>query len=431
MTPTIKFTAMLGAALVAASSALGAQAVDARWEPWIGCWAPVAGEASPLRMLGASPRVCVVPAQGTSAVELVTIAAGKVVERARIEADYKPHQVSRDGCTGTETAHWSEFATRVYLSSALTCAGGVSRRGTGVISLSERYEFLDVRDLTSGKSTGVAVGRLAAADVDSATIPAEVRNALPPRTGASSSAALAAAAALTLADIADVATSADSSVTAAWLMERTRGLKLSINGKQLTALADAGVAPTIIDYVVALAHPAVFGFDAKAQAAGGAAGDQRLTGANRGFDSYSYPYGFPGYYGYSRYDDCYRYGAVSMLYGYGIDYGCNGYGYSRYGMYSPYGGSYYNGYYPPIIIVRSPDSGGGGLSMPSHGRVVKGQGYTSGGGGSTGTTASPSRGLTSGGGQTTSSGSSGSSGSASSSGSSGSSGGGRTAVKKP
>ncbi|MHB1311397.1 MAG: hypothetical protein ACYC3L_05195 [Gemmatimonadaceae bacterium] len=429
MTSTTRSLALLGVATLAASSALGAQTVDARWEPWIGCWAPVAGEPSPLRLLGASPRVCVVPAQGTSAVDVLTIAAGKVVDRARIEADYQPHQVSRDGCTGTETAHWSELGTRVYLSSALTCAGGVSRRGTGVLSLSERYEFLDVRGMTSGKTSGVSVGRLAAADVDSATIPADVRSLVPPRTSASNSAALAAAAALTLADIADVATSADSSVTSAWLMERTRGLKLSINGKQLAALADAGVAPSVIDFVVALAHPAVFGFDAKAQGAGDASG--RLTGQNRGFDAYSYPYGPLGYYGYSRYDPCYSYGAVSMLYGYGIDYGCNGYGYSRYGMYSPYGGSYYNGYYPPIIIVRSPDSGGG-ASMPSHGRVVKGQGYTSGGGGSTGTTASPSRGLTSGGGgQTTSSGSSGSSGSASSSGSSGSSGGGRTAVKKP
>jgi len=431
MTLTTRFSLMLGAALIATSGALGAQAVDARWQPWIGCWAPVAGDASPLRMLGATPRVCVTPAQGTSAVEIVTIAGGKVVDRARIEADFQPHQVARDGCTGTETAHWSEYGTRLYLSSALACTGGVSRRGTGVLSLTERFEWLDVRGVNSGKTTSLAVGRLTTADADSASIPAEVRNAMTVRTVTSSTTALAAAAALTLADIADVSTNVDSSVTSAWLMERTRGLKLSINGKQLTALADAGVPPTIIDFVVALAHPAVFGFDANVRAAGGTSGNQPLTGQNRGYSSYSYPYGYGygsplGYYGYSMYDSCYGYGSVSMLYG----YGCSGYGYGRYGGYTPYYGPYYSGYYPPVIVVRPPD----GTNAPSHGRVVNGQGYTS-GGGSTGSSASPSKGLTSGGSSgSSSSGSSGSSGASSSSGSSGSSGGdggGRTAVKKP
>ena len=426
MTPTTRFSATLGAALLAVSSALGAQTVDARWQPWIGCWAPAVGEPSPLRLLGASPRVCVIPAQGTSAVEVITVAAGKVVDRTRIEADYQPHQVTRDGCSGTETARWSEFGTRLYLSSALTCAGGVSRRGTGVLSMTERFEWLDVRSMTSGKATNVSVGRLVASEADGVFIPADVMASIPPRTTATNTSVLAASAALTLADIADVATSADSGVTAAWLMERTRGLKLSITGKQLTALADAGVPPTVIDYVVALAHPAVFGFDVNTRVAGGALGNQNLTGQAGMFDRNSYPFGGMGAYGYSRYDSCYDYSAFSML----SAYGCGGYGYNgRYGMYSPYYGSYYNGYYPPVIIVRSDNTG---ASVPQHGRVVKGQGYTSGGGGSTGSTASPSRGLTSG---SSGASSSGSSGTSSSTGSSGSGdqggGGGRTAVKKP
>jgi len=426
MTSTTKISALLGAAMLAASSTLGAQAVDARWQPWIGCWTPVAGEPSPLRLLGASPRVCVIPAQGTSAVEVVTIAAGKVVDRTRIEADMQSHPVTRDGCTGTETARWSEMGTRLYLASAVTCAGGVSRHGSGVLSMTERYEWLDVRGMTSGKTASVSVGRLTAAEVDGGSVPADVMASIPPRTTTTNTSVLAASAALRLADIADVATSADSGVTAAWLMERTRGLKLSITGKQLTALADAGVSPAVIDYVVALAHPAVFGF-AGSGGAGVAAGNQTLTGQANMYDRGIYPYGGMGYYGYSGYNSCYDYNPFSMLYGYG--YGCSGYGYNgRYGMYSPYAGSYYNGYYPPVIIIRSDETG---ANMPQHGRVVKGQGYTN-GGGTTGSTARPSQGLTSG--SSSGSSSSGSSGSASSGGSSGSGdtgGGGRTAVKKP
>jgi hypothetical protein len=292
--------------------------------------------------------------------------------------------------------------------------------------MTERYEWLDVRGMTSGKTASVSVGRLVASEADGVFIPAEVLAAIPARTPATNTSVLAASAALTLADIADVATAADSGVTAAWLMERTRGLKLSITGKQLTALADAGVPPTVIDYVVALAHPAVFGFNVNTRAAGGASGSQNLTGQASMFDRNAYPFGGMGYYGYSRYDSCYDYSPFSVF----SSYGCGGYGYNgRYGMYSPYYGSYYNGYYPPVIIVRSDNTG---ASVPQHGRVVKGQGYTS-GGGSTGQTASPDRGLTSGSGGASSSGSSGGTSGSASSGSSGSQGGGggRTAVKKP
>lgn len=403
------------AAIALTATVLHAQAVDARWRAWTGCWTPIVGANMPARAAGT---VCVLPTTGTSAVEIVSVSGSAVVDRTRIEADGMEHPVSRDGCSGTETARWSPSGTRVYVKEAMRCEGGLERNATGVMSFDQQYRWLDVRGISTGTTQGIAVARYEAL-LDSAGLPEEVKPAFALRGPAANNAILAASAPLTLSDIADVATASDTGVATTWLVERTKNLSLSFNGKQLEMLADQGVAPAVIDVLVALAYPQNFALNTGSnEPMTRPVAERAIDGAYRDTYRYSDPYSW------YLFDPWY----ASSFYGYGAGY----YGYRYgYGYSSPYG--YYNpyGYYPgggPIIVVNGGSGGSAEGSGTSHGRVVKGRGYTSGGSsgssvGRTSSASSQSGGSSSGG----SSGSS-SSGSASSGGSSSS---GRTAVRKP
>lgn len=432
MNSTTKFIAALSVATLAGSSAVGAQAADFRWQAWIGCWAPVAGQNGAPRELGgtSTARVCVTPAKGTSAVEIVTVVSGKVVDRARIEADGAPHPISRDGCSGTELARWASSGVRLYMNTTMTCAGGVERKGNAVLGFTQRYEWLDVRGMSSREASGVSVARYNAVD-DSTGIPADIRALVGTRLPTTNNAMLAASAPMTLADIADVAIFADSGVTTTWLTERTQGVRVSINAKQLVMLADQGVPSSVIDVVVAIANPEEFVLNPNSREAEFKADGQRVTSGVLSSSTYASPgmYGYPfGFgYGYSPYS---LYGGYDPYYGYsGYNpyYGYNGYGYGSYG----YGRGYYNpygGYYPgsqPIIVVNRGDNSG---TVSPHGRVVKGSGYSS---PSSGSSSSSSGSSSSSSGSSGSSGGSSSAGGSGSTGSSSSSGGDRTAVRKP
>lgn len=417
----VRRTILSTLAVVFVTGTPAAQEVDARWMAWTGCWKPVATEG---RFAGAAGVVCVVPSAERSSVEVLTIRGTTVASRMTIRADGERHAVSRDGCTGTEAATWSPSGTRLYIAEELTCPGGVSHRSSGIMAFTQRYEWLDVRGISSGVSAGVAAARYEIS-FDTTGLPAEAHRAIAARGPAANNAVLAASAPLTLGDIADVATRTDSGVAATWLMERTRGVKLTIDGKQLVALADQGVPPAVIDVVVAAAHPKTFAFDV-------ATGDpsrveQPRSGSSRGLQGTAgYPmFGYGGYL-YDPWYPWYSYGRYyTPAYGYRYGYGY-GWGYAV-----PYYASPYYGFYPgsqPIIVVNQPSSGGSGYTPEPHGRVVKGRGYTSGGSSDAGRSSSGS-----GASASSSPGSSGSSGSTSSgSASGGSSGdGGRTAVRKP
>lgn len=394
------------------------QATDARWRAWTGCWQPEASRA-PLTTTSA---VCVLPAKGNSAVDILVVSGKSVTSRSHIEADGVAHPVSRDGCTGTERANWSASGTRVYLHESMTCDGPISRNGTGVMSFDPRYEWLDVRGVSTGTNAGVAVARYEPV-LDTAGLPAEVLPAFAARGPAANNAILAASAPLTLADIADVSTMTDSGVTATWLVERNREVKIDLDARQLTALADQGVPPSVIDVLVALSHPTVFALNAGSNDVE-VREQPRQGDTNAMRDRYGYGsrYGSPyGAYG-MMYDPWWGWDGLYSNYG---PYGMYGYGYGL--GYSPYYSPFY-GYYPgsqPIIVVTRPPDGSTPGAQP-HGRVVKGRGYTSGSSSSSSARTSGSSGSSSTSGSSTSSSSGSSSSGSSSSGSSG-----RTAVRKP
>jgi len=356
---------------------------DPRWQAWIGCWEP-ANRPSPSP--GGAARaflVCVVPAGAASAVDVVTVADTEVVARERVEATGERRALTRDGCTGWESAQWSPDGRRVFLRSEYACPRSLPRRSSGLMALSAEGDWLDVRAVTAGDKTGVRVLRYREAGAV-ATLPPVIAAALEAGAAAAGAARMAAAARVATADVVEASQQLDAAVVEAWLAERGQGF--TIDGRRLVELADAGVPEPVIDVMVALSYPRVFTVNAATRQ-----GEFRPEPETRGTaGSYgAAPYGWGSNY-YSPYGwDSYwpsPYGYFSP-YAYGWNgyspYGYGAYGYGPYG-YSGYGG--FGGYYGGGGVIITVNGGGTGQATP-HGRVVNGRGYSQGSG--TGTDARP------------------------------------------
>ncbi len=396
--------AALASALLAVPSFAAAQAqpqLDARWQPWIGCWQPVVAPAMAISFSqprsSDAPLVCVIPATGATAssgVDVVSVANGKVTARDNITADGQNVARSNDGCNGVESANWSADSRRVYVSSDFTCPGGLKRISSGLFAISPTGQWVNVQSVNSGGNRGVRALHYADAGIPS-TLPSEISQALGDRSLAVSTARAAAAARLTNADVVEASRKVDSTVVEAWIVDR--GQTFSVDAKQLVALADAGVPSNVTDAMVAVSYPKAFVVNRESDAVGAGAVDAAQDGSGGDVERSSprrvQVIMMPAYspYGYSPFD---YYGYGYSPYGYG-PYGYSPYGYSSYGgYYSPYAGyGAYGGLYaPPIIVLR------GNQPTQQQGYAVNGRGYTqsvprSGGSsessGSTGSTAQP------------------------------------------
>jgi hypothetical protein len=330
--------------------------------------------------------VCVTPAAGTSAVTIASIAGGKVTGRELVQADAQDHAVSRDGCTGTESAQWSTEGTRVYLRSQFACSGSTARSSSTLMAMLADGNWINVQGVSSGGNRGVRVVQYRAV-TDLRGVPADIKAELPSGALAAETARIAAGAPVSVPDVIDASHHVDASVVQAWLAARQQ--RLDVDAQQLEQLADAKVPDNVIDLMVALSYPKVFAVNPPAGAGvgeftpgggGGGEGYASLRGvegistnaaqqAPAGCSPYSYsPYGFSPW---GMYDPC----AFYLWNTYGM--------YSPY-MYSPYGyynglgygygygyGGWYGGGQPVVIVVKGTQE-----APPPHGRVVKGQGYT-------------------------------------------------------
>jgi len=348
----------------AAARAQAAPSTDPRWQAWLGCWeqAPQANA----RRSGASTHallVCIVPAAGSTGVDVATVADTQVVARERLEATSARRPVTRDNCSGWESADWSALGERLYLHSELTCQGNLVRRSSGLMAFSPEGEWLDVRAAVAGTRVGVRVLRYKPAPLP-ATLPAGLASALHER-GALEPPLTTASADLTIADVAEASHALEEGVVAAWLAEVDQDF--AMDAHKLLAAKHAGVPGGITDLMVALSYPRVFAVNPASRQV-----DFRepayTTGATYAYGpdygwggSYYSPWGWDTWwpYGYSPYSPFWSpYG-----YGYGAWYG----GY--------YGGWYYNG----GGVIISPGGGGNYVDVGAHGQVVKGRGYVSGG----------------------------------------------------
>jgi hypothetical protein len=323
------------------------------WQAFVGCWEPIAAVPDTTR----SHLVCVVPVEGTSAVDMVTVVDGKVVERERVDATGTQYPIRKDDCAGTQSAAWSTVGQRLYVRSELVCDGGLRRTSTGVISMTSMDEWMDVQTVAVGEQKAVRVLRYREARSGEG-IPAEVTAALGSRPFSVSAARLAATAPVTSADIIDVSKHLDAAGAEVWLLEQK--LAFTADSKRLVELTNAGVPDGIIDVVVALSYPRHFAIDVNRREIEVRPGEPRVGPSSLRPNVIGYDPTWDPYYNS-------RYGR-----GYYSPYGYSQYGYG-YGYGSGYG--WYPGTRPVVIVVTDPSS-----SPPSEPavevRAVKGRGYT-------------------------------------------------------
>ena len=326
--------------------------IDPRWLAYIGCWQPTATAKSSL---------CVVPAAGTSAVDLVTIVKGQVTAREHIAATGERSDSAPAECAW-HGAEWSTNGQRLFLRSEDTCAAATPRDGTGLITMSGDGTWLYIQGVTLGGQTGVRVQQYREAPED-ILLPDDIAAALRQGGGVSATieARAAASAPLAIADVVEASHKVDTAVLEAWLVERAEPFRL--DAKRLIALADAGVPSRVIDLMVALSYPRVFAIS-PASRQGERLAATRTSGLGPTPVNYITEY-------------------EPLCYGFDIMYPSSAYDCGRgYG----YGYGWYPGGYPVVIIYNgsSGGGGGGGSSSRPHGRVIDGQGYAKGGDGISG-----------------------------------------------
>ncbi len=369
--------AVAGSVLVVAPPARGQQQAqtDPRWQAWLGCWQPVSG---PVRVAGDTtqvPLVCVVPSPGSVGVDVVAVSGGQIVTRDLVEATADHRDVTREGCSGWESARFSSEGTRVYLSAEYTCPGDIKRTTSEVMAITSDGEWLDARGATvKGLPAGVRVVRYQAAKAGAA-VPGDLAWAVQGAGGmAASTAREAAGQPLVAADVVEATHYLDPAVVEAWLVEEGQGFELS--GAELVQLQREGVPGRVTDVMVALSYPGVFAFNVS--------GHEPSRRAPQPPDVGGY-YGHPPVYGlgYGSPFGCYSPFGWNCYSPYGWGY-YSPYYYSPYGYWSPYGGWAGYGWYPSGGVVVVSGSGG---QVARHGRMVIGRGYTAGSG--AGTTGRP------------------------------------------
>jgi hypothetical protein len=368
--------AISAATMTAPSNALAqgtsaAASTDARWEAFVGCWAPEPGIPGPTA-------VCVLPA-GAARVDVVTIAGGKVASRESIDASGVRAPSIREKCEGGDVARWSADGRRLFLVSDHICDGATRVRATGMMALPSGDEWLDVRGVSvAGGPTDVRVRRYHAIAPMAPVIPEpllqEVLAATAERPTLRAAARTNAAAEVDIEQVIEASRTVDAAVLEAWLVENGDGFEM--DRAKLVRLADAHVPSRVVDVMVALSYPNRFAIGRRWQR-GEVPQPKVDTTIARPTDVATTPiyggqYGTYGLLNRNRYCDDGLLTAVSRCYGYGDPYG---YGYGN--GYSPYGwGNSGWGYgygnapgAPPVIVVNGKEKG----------RVVNGQGYTRGG----------------------------------------------------
>src|SRR5829696_1387071 len=362
--------AALGIALVAATSVTAQQErVGPKWQAWIGCWtASVPGASAFATPAENGTFVCITPSpQGGDAVDVTTVGDGKVVSTQRIDASGADRPLEAKGCTGVQRAAWSADERRLYLRSSSTC-DGLKSTTSAILSMTGTGEWLDVRGVSSYGDMNVRVARYRDAGIPSG-VPADIASALRDRGAGRETARIAAGAPIGTTGVIEASRAADSTVVAAWLLEREQ--RFALDAKTLVQLADARVPGAVTDALVAVSNPGAFRLARISDQTD--AISTELPGRRR-VSAMAMPYD-PWMWGSLGLDYGYRYG-----YPYGYRYGSGSYGYG-------YNNGYFGGYAPPIIIVN------GSTQAESRGQMVKGRGYTQTQGSSTGPTASerPSR----------------------------------------
>lgn len=373
--PGVRNAIGLGAALglFLMAGVQGAAAQDVRTLPFEGCWSPAGGSG---------PDLCI--ERSADGLELLRVSEAGETGR-EIVALGAARDLEREGCTGTEWARFSNDGQRILVRSEYACEGGVERVESGILSLPARSgriggagfeQLLDVRSVTMGDESVAWVQRYRLKGARSGVDVNDMRLEVARRAAASE---------IGVDDVVDAADFVHPEAVQAWIAESGTGFDL--DGETLVALADEGVAPEVLDVMIAVSHPEYFALAVdggvaeaeRVQQQGGVARGP-LGGGAWGFS----PWGWGGA------------GAFGWGPAFGWDPYFGGFGFNRFGWASRWGafgragwgwggGAWGGG----VVVVPG---GGSGGSAATGGRVVNGRGYSRGRGGTSTGRSAPARG---------------------------------------
>lgn len=411
---------------------------DDRWQPWLGCWSPT-GNITPMQTvgvesLGSSARslLCVVPGSTPTSVDVVNFSGGTIVDRTVLEPG-RAVAKKIDDCSGSETATWSADGNRLMLKGTFTCAKGVQRVESGIMSIDVNGEWVQAQSINvSGnvttfvahfRDTGIALEGIAnGALVERPLLDETGKRISPPRDACTGTEAVTPSqdgsrvtvksdftCAGGLRRVADaefirgangqwvrsggpgvlfstpsVRAAAGAPVQTTDVMEvakaveptvveawlSDRNQQFELTGKELVRLADGGMPPRVLDMMVAISNPRTFTLRRPGTDAGA---EEGMVGAEPSRIA-SAPVGCA----YAQ-DYCYGMTGLGWLYGADRYYGWGPYGYqfNRYGYGNGWGwgngGFWGPGYYNgggPIVVIGNPQP------QAPRGRAVFGQGYT-------------------------------------------------------
>ena len=341
------------ATLAAGQTEIAAAEPDARWLPWLGCWqlweeqlerADGDGSQFPDRTV-----VCMTPAETPDGKGAHLAARGgtKVLVERMLVADGRRRDISDGECLGWEQRTWSKDGYRLYTNAELRCGENTPVRQTSGISfLSGRATWVDLQLVTVSERQHMEIRRYTPASSGNGSDD----DALGASRDTIRQARVRAGTAVTLPGIRDAAQSVDPRVVEAMLTETEP--RLHLDAAALIELDDAGINGSVIDLLVALAHPERFTVQRRSSGGGGFGS---WASGGGGFGNWSGGGGYDPIW----YSDLYPYYLAPM------GYGAWGRGYNPY---------FYNYGTNPFIDTRNTITGLG--ETPAAPSAVKGVGYT-------------------------------------------------------
>jgi len=336
---------------------------DTSWLPWIGCWegaSEVGGDEADAFV------VCFEPILGSEGVDIRTFTGGALASVEEMVADGVAREADEGGCTGTQTASWSEDRARVFLVSELECGEGVTRRTRGVLSILPGGEgWVEIQSVQAGDESpliGIRTFLPASPTVlseDGIVSPALGREL------AVQTARTQAGGTLTPDGLVESVEIVGTGVTNALILER--GEAFGLDRETLRALADRGVPGEVLDVLVAVSYPDQF---AIADGSTRAQPEIRSTSSERSSrDDWPRRQSYRGYSPWGMGYDLYWDPFWSSAYRFG--YGLRGYGYpyGRFGSWT-YGSPRLVFVEPPVVQARSSLSRDRGV-VGGDGRVAR------------------------------------------------------------
>ena len=325
-------------------------AQDARSLAFLGCWVPADGQG---------PELCI----GDDGNRLVLDRTGSGVDAAREVLSFsQPQRAERDGCSVIESARWADDGRRVLLRSEATCEGGVRRVESGVLSLPEAGELLDVRAVTIQDETMAWVQYYR---LDESRAPVGVSDLM------WEVSRRAAAQPIDIDDVTDALNMIDVQAVEAWVAET--GQPFALDAASLVALSESGVPSSLLDVMIAVSNPDQFTLAVER--------GQPTPIWNERPASQGAMAARPGFNAWDRWGPSWGWGYSPWGWGYspwqrgwfGYDPFFSPFGVPGVGWGGGWGGGWAGGWGGGVVILP-----GSGQGTREQGRVINGRGYRSG-----------------------------------------------------